>query len=274
MDKQLFQIGDVAKTFNLSVGSLRHYEEAGLLKPEFVDKNTGYRYYSVRQFETLNTIRYLRMLDMPLKEIADFLSNRDVGRIKEKLLSQKEIVLKKQAELKRIERKIDNRLKAISDAETSPLGEIKLEIKPACRLVRLSNPLKIYNFLDMEEPIRRLEQSQTEAIVFLGKVGVGISAEHIRQKKFDCYDEIFLLLDDEDNYDGKIESVDETLCITVRFCGSHAEAPEQYLNLTEYAKRNRLEVSGFSREITMIDYGITDDTNKFVTEIAIPVVKK
>ena len=32
-----------------------------------------------------------------------------------------------------------------------------------------------------------------------------------------------------------------------------------------------MRVNGFSREITLIDYGVTDDTEKFVTEICIPV---
>ena len=31
-NKKLFQIGDVAKMFHISVGSLQHYEQAGLLK--------------------------------------------------------------------------------------------------------------------------------------------------------------------------------------------------------------------------------------------------
>lgn len=69
----LFQIGDVAKMFHLSVGTLRHYEKQGLLQPEYIDPETGYRYYSTRQFESLNTIRYLRVLDTPLDQIADFL---------------------------------------------------------------------------------------------------------------------------------------------------------------------------------------------------------
>ena len=37
-NKKLFQIGDVAKMFHISVGSLRHYEQAGLLKPEYIDE--------------------------------------------------------------------------------------------------------------------------------------------------------------------------------------------------------------------------------------------
>ena len=47
-------------------------------------------------FEVLNTIRYLRALDMPLTEIEDFLKNRDISKIEEKLVQQKKIVLEKQ----------------------------------------------------------------------------------------------------------------------------------------------------------------------------------
>lgn len=68
-NRELFPIGEVAKMFRVSVGTLRHYEKIGLLAPEFVAPDTGYRYYSTRQLECLNTIRYLRVLEMPLEQI-------------------------------------------------------------------------------------------------------------------------------------------------------------------------------------------------------------
>lgn len=71
----------MAKLFHLSVSSIRHYERCGLITPEYVDPETGYRYYSTRQFEPFNTIRYLRALDMPLEEIEDFLHDRDVAKM-------------------------------------------------------------------------------------------------------------------------------------------------------------------------------------------------
>lgn len=272
MDKQnLFSIGDVAKLFHLSVSSLRHYEDVGLLTPEYTDPDSGYRYYGARQFEVLNSIRYLRALDMPLSEIADFLSNREIERMEEKLRSQKKAVIEKQEELKRIERKIENRLQMIEDAKSSVFDTVCLTTKKACRMVWLGDSLQIRGFLDMEEPIRRLEGSQAEAVVFLGKVGVGISAENLRNSRFDSYDGIFLLLDEEDHFEGKVTEFPETLCVSIRFCGSHTEAAEQYRKLMDYIREHKLEVSGFSREVTMIDYGLTNDTNKFVTEISIPV---
>ena len=269
---KLFSIGDVAKLFHISVSSLRHYENVGLLTPEHIDSDSGYRYYSTRQFEVLNTIRYLRVLDLPLSEIADFLGNRDVERIEEKLSQQKEAVIAKQAELKRIERKIDNRLRMIADAKNSEFDSVKLINKEPCRIVWVRDSLKIRSFLDMETPIRKLEEMQAEALVFLGKVGVGISEESLKKNCFDSYDGIFLILDEEDRFSGETMALPETLCVSVRFHGSHAESPEQYRKLINYIEEHKLEISGFSREITMIDYGITNDTEKFVTEISIPVI--
>ena len=270
--KDLFSIGEVSKLFHISVSSLRHYESIGLLAPEAVSEETGYRYYSTEQFEVLNTIRYLRALDMPLSEIADFLGNRDVERIEEKLRQQKAAVIQKQRELKRIERKIDNRLQQMQTAQNAELDRVELVQMPACRMVWIEDSLEIRGFLDMEAPIRRLEQSNTEAVVFLGKVGLGISAEHLKEGHFARYDRIFLLLDEEDQYGGEIRFLPEAFCARVRFCGSHAEAPAQYERLMAYLREHALAPAGFSREITMIDYGITSDRGKFVTEISIPVM--
>lgn len=272
MKKQkLFTIGDVAGLFHLSVSSLRHYEAIGLLKPEYIDPDSGYRYYGARQFEVLNSIRYLRTLDMPLTEIADFLGNRDVERIEEKLLSQKQTVIAGQESLRRIERKIDNRLRMLADAKSSVFDTVSLIRKPACRMVWIDDSLKIRGFPDMEEPIRALDRDQTEAVIFLGKVGVGISAENLKKGLFGNYDGIFLLPDEEDQIEGSAILLPETFCVTIRFHGSHAEAPAQYRKLLDYISERGLEIDGFSREITMIDFCITNDPEKFVTEISIPV---
>lgn len=269
--KELFQIGEVARMFQLSVSSLRHYESMGLVLPEVIDPETGYRYYSPRQFEPLNIIRYLRALDMPLAEIADFIQNRDIDKMEEKLQQQKEIVVKRELELKQIERKIDHRLRQLKDARNSILDVITVSTASACRLAWIEDNLTIKEFVDMEKPIRKLDQEQKEALIFLGKVGVGISAEHLTERRYQEYNGIFLILDQEDQYDGNIIDLPETLCVSVRFCGSHKEAPAQYEKLMDYIKKHNFEVADFSREVTLIDYGLTNDTEKFVTEIRIPV---
>ena len=62
MNKEnLYPIGTIAKLFSVSVSILRHYEKIGLLIPAYIDKESNYRYYSLDQFEVLNTIRYLTL---------------------------------------------------------------------------------------------------------------------------------------------------------------------------------------------------------------------
>ena len=268
--KKLFPIGEVSKMFHISVSSLRHYEHIGLLNPEYISPNSGYRYYSVSQFEILNTIRYLRALDMPLDEIKDFIQNKNIESIEKKLRQQKEEVIKKQRELARIERKIDNRLRYLSDAQNIPSDSVSVIKTPACRMVWMDAPPKINGSADLEEPIRELDKSSAEAVVFLGKVGLSITKEHLNNGETAQYDGIFLILDKEDIYTGETIDLPETLCVRIRFKGSHSEAGVQYKKLLGYIKEHKMRITGFSREITLIDYGITNDTEKFVTEICIP----
>lgn len=270
-DKKLFKIGEVAKMFHISMGTLRHYEQAGLLAPEYVDEQTGYRYYSARQFEILNTIRYLRVLDIPLPQIKDFLQNRDTQVMEEKLVLQKKIIAEKQHELELIAKKIDHRLQQLRDAVGSELNQIQIRQMPPGRMVRIRDSLRINSYLDLEYSIRRLEENQKESLVFLGKVGVGISEENLKAGKFQNYDLVFLMLDEEDVYEGEVERLEEQRCVTIRFCGSHREAPEYYGKLMVYIQEHRLRIAGFSREVTLIDDGLTNDVEKFVTEIQIPV---
>ena len=271
MDKdELFSIGETARMFGLSVGTLRHYEAIGLVAPEYVDPDTGYRYYSVRQFEPLNTVRYLRMLDMPLSEIGGFLKNRDVGSIEQKLLHQKAEIEKKQRELEIIGRRIDKRLSMLADARSAPLDRIEEKTLPPCRILRIERPLELDDALNMELPIRRLDGSRRDTAVFLGKVGVGISRENLLDGKYDKYDCVFIILDEDEAGDG-VQELPEARCVTLRYCGSHREAAAQYEKLAAYMRRHGLSPAGFSREVTMIDYGMTSDPEQFVTQISIPV---
>lgn len=273
MDRQeLFQIGDVAKLFHLSVSSLHHYEKMGLLYPEYIDKKTGYRYYSTRQFECLNTIRYLRSLDMPLAQVADFLKNRDIDKMREMLCQQRDSVIQKQRELQIIERKINHRLQQLDDAVSSDFDTIKIIQTNSRRAVLIRNNLSVTSYLDLETSIRQLEKQQKDAVVFLGKVGVGISKEQLQKKEYGSYHLVFLFLDEEDSYNGSVVEIPKETCVSVRFCGSHKEAPFYYKMLDDFILKHKLTITGFSREITMIDYGITNDTSRFVTEIQIPVM--
>ncbi len=66
-------IGRFSDACRLSVKALRYYDDVGLLKPAFVDPDTGYRYYGTAQARDAVLIAMLRSLDMPLATIRSLL---------------------------------------------------------------------------------------------------------------------------------------------------------------------------------------------------------
>lgn len=67
------KIGEFARIGQVSIAALRHYDQFGLLKPDALDPETGYRYYSLDQLPRLNRILALKDLGFPLEQIARLL---------------------------------------------------------------------------------------------------------------------------------------------------------------------------------------------------------
>ena len=71
-------IGDFSRATHLTVKTLRHYHETGLLEPAQIDPQTGYRRYTTDQIPVAQIIKRFRDLNMPLIEIRAVLSAPDV----------------------------------------------------------------------------------------------------------------------------------------------------------------------------------------------------
>lgn len=69
MKQPLYSIGEVAKLTNVSIQTLRYYDQIDLFKPSFVDPATNYRYYTDMQLFYLDLIKSLKYIGTPLEEI-------------------------------------------------------------------------------------------------------------------------------------------------------------------------------------------------------------
>jgi DNA-binding transcriptional MerR regulator len=69
----MFVIGTVARLAQVSVRTLRYYDEIGLLRPVWVDPATGYRWYDPDQLHRLHRILALRDLGVRLVDIGRLL---------------------------------------------------------------------------------------------------------------------------------------------------------------------------------------------------------
>lgn len=92
--RKLYTIGETAKLNDVSIQALRLYDKMGLIKPSYVNKDSGYRYYSSEQFIYLDIIRYSKYIGLPLAELKRIFNNEDLMDLRKLLIKHKETIYK------------------------------------------------------------------------------------------------------------------------------------------------------------------------------------
>lgn len=267
--QSLFSIGEMAKLFTINIRTLRYYDDLNLLKPEYVDPETNYRYYSTNQFERLNTIKYLRALDVSLARVSDFFKERNPDTLLEIFEEQKQDVKEKREQLEKVERKITNRINQIEQALSASYEEIVIKQIPKRRIVLVEKELTPHD--DLEPLIRNLSKENfLDDAIFLGKVGVSIAHADLMKGAFKSFSAIFIIVEREDDARPKSSSLLAGRYVTLQYRGTHDEAAPHYARLMKYLREQGNEPRGDSVEITLIDAGMTNDRSKYVTELQIP----
>jgi DNA-binding transcriptional MerR regulator len=124
----MLKIGDFSKVAQVSVKRLRHYSDRGLLPPAWIDRFTGYRYYTLEQLPRLNRILALMDLGLSLEQIQQLLLD-DLpvaelqGMIRLKRVELSRHIEEEQARLARLEA----RLQQITQEGTVPEYEVILK---------------------------------------------------------------------------------------------------------------------------------------------------
>jgi DNA-binding transcriptional MerR regulator/effector-binding domain-containing protein len=102
----VIKIGEFARLTQVTIATLRYYDDVGLLKPIEVDKSSGYRYYSVSQLPRLNRILALKDLGFTLEQIEQMLNGLTLeqlrGMLKMKRAEVEQQIAQEQDRLMRI----------------------------------------------------------------------------------------------------------------------------------------------------------------------------
>jgi len=92
----MYKIKQFSIMVGVSIRMLRHYDKIGLLVPEYINQENGYRYYGEKNLALMQQVLFFKELDFSLKEIKDILNDTSFNQ-NDALSMQKNLLqLKKQ----------------------------------------------------------------------------------------------------------------------------------------------------------------------------------
>jgi effector-binding domain-containing protein len=270
----VFKIGEFSKLSQVTVKTLRYYDEIGLLKPAEIDRFTDYRYYSADQLPRLNRILALKGLGLSLDQIARLLEDDlPPDQIRGMLrLKQMEIQEQLDTEAARLAR-VEQRLRQIEQEETMPRQEVALKQIPA---------QPVASVRDTIPTLKDLGQLFGEIFAYLGQhrlnpVGPPIGIYHDKAfRERDADVEVAVPVGGpvpkgERVRAYELPAVDEMACLV--HAGSYDSFGASYGQLMGWIEASGYRMVGPPREIYVRGPESGDDPSTYVTEIQVPVEK-
>lgn len=177
--KNYYRISEFAALCGLSRDTLLHYDHIGLLKPAFVAPS-GYRYYTLSQFTTVDLIEVLKASGTPLREIRSYLENTDLPAGIRLLEGKMEELHARRAAIDRMIQSLEQTLDAIREGEQCVCGKLRLVQLPKTYLIATATG---YRHLPTERQFARAMREHFAACEQCG-LGVGFqTGEIILQEK-------------------------------------------------------------------------------------------
>ncbi len=273
MSETLYSIGEFSRMSGLPVKTLRFYHDKQLLIPCYVEFDTGYRHYNLRNLEQSQVIKALRGLDFGLEQISRILEGQpDDGDILDFLETQKAAL---QSEIERradIVQALDLIIARESDAR-------KLMQTNDDRIVQKQLPPQLVGGI-------RHRGSYQDCATLFGKLGRALGRHIAGKAMMLCYDEEFR----EDDADFEpcmpikrvvkkpqvhVREIPGGSCIALVHRGPYETLSRSYGRLMSYAKEHELVLQRPSREIYLKGPGMIFRGNpeKYLTEIQILVAE-
>ncbi len=153
----MFSIGEFARFGGISVRTLRHYDEIGLLPPATVDPDTGYRGYSAAQLGRLNRIMALKELGLTLTQVKQLLDGVTLEELQGMLILRHAQLEHELEEHKNKLLGVEARLRHIAREGTMPADDIVARKIPAMGVVVIAGQAPAFGPENVVPVVNRLD---------------------------------------------------------------------------------------------------------------------
>ncbi|MDD2493460.1 MAG: MerR family transcriptional regulator [Bacilli bacterium] len=267
----MIKIGDFSKLARVTIKALRYYDEIGLLRPVYIDKDTSYRYYETEQLYELSKIIVLRQLGVPLNDIKAYLSGKNLALILEKR-KQSAIM-----ELENINRQITHINYLLKESNKTMNYQTVIKEVPECivyyRRAKIKNYAAITPFIIETEKeftinnptLKRVEPNYCYMVYLDDEYkDADISLEYAEA--------VEKVGNESKNVAFKV--VPTTTMASVLHKGSYLNLGDAYAYITNWIKENKYNFVGSPRERYIDGMWNKKSEEEWLTEIQFPIAKR
>ncbi len=274
-EKELYTIGEVSKICNISKKALRFYDKIGLIAPDKISEDNGYRYYSRETLLFVPVIKYFKQMGFKLDEMKTFLEGNTY-------FAHEKSFRKKIEELKALEQEIHMSVTSVTDWYDLILeAESVIENNVAEVSVKYMEPLTTC-YLEQEFDHRYMESiiniDWTNYLESIGKAITGAVILHFP----DCTEKIkgnrtkcqILQKVIGDCGNNPTITIGGSMVASCYHIGSHETIDKTYAKIFEWAEEHGYECTNESVERYVTDYWTIRKSEEFVTEVSVKIARK
>src|SRR5580693_458448 len=263
-------VGDFSRATHLSVKTLHHYHQVGLLEPAAVNPDTGYRYYSAGQIPAAQVIRRLRDLEMPVADVKAVLAAPDAD-ARNSLIA---------AHLSRLEAELAQTRAVVESLRIllqPPDGPAAIEHRsvPATAAAAIGAVVDRADVLAwMQGALGELRAAvRAQGLHAAGPSGGVFASELFQQDQGQAT--MFVPVAGPVRPIGRVTSVVVPAAELAIIChhGSLADADLSYAKLGSYATTHEISIDGPLREYYLLGADDTADEAEWRTEIGWPIFR-
>lgn len=270
----LLSISEMAKLRHVTTETLRHYDRIGLFKPIYINPDTGYRFYSFTQFETLGTIKELTQMGMKLEDIKFFLNHRNFNESITVLEKQHELLLKEIQEKQALEKIISEKIDFLHNIkDNSQPGNIFMRHFPERYIISEAKPGMTVKQMCLE--ITRLEGMLDEVAPVFASNRVGafclepITSLKPEDKTFEYAP--FLECNKKYNKNPLFITIPEGDFVCARYHGRFGSYSDVFKSVAEYMSENKLRQNGAFYTNYELDITLTANYDETILLLQVPV---
>lgn len=269
----MYKIGLFSQIGKTTVKTLHYYDEIGLLKPEMIDEENGYRYYSTDQLFKLHKIMSLRQIGFSIEEIISIIDGHNIDEI---LIQRKKEIEDNLLNTKEQLSRINHYILKIREEKEMNYSAVLKEL-PECIVYSKRMVIPSYNSYfqlipAIGEEVKRANPNLKCAIPEYCFI-VYHDGEY-KEKDIDVeYCEAVTEFGKEIG-SIKFKKNPNTMAVTVMHKGPYRDLGKAYAYVFKWIDDNGYKITDKPRESYIDGIWNKENENDWLTEIQVPVIKK